>query len=45
MVPHTPKADLEFNDIWMIELIGLGSYTTKKIIPRDPCKKIILEFK
>ena len=36
MVPHIPKAELEFNDVWMDEHIGGGSHTFKKIIPRDP---------
>ena len=38
MVPHTSKAELKFNDVWMIEPIGADNYTIKIIIPRDPCK-------
>ena len=38
MVPHIPKADLEFNEVWMNEHIRAGSDTFKKIISRDPCK-------
>ena len=38
MVPHITEAELEFNDVWMNERIGGGSYTFKKIIPRDPCE-------
>ena len=38
MMPHIPKAKFKFNDIRMNEHIGGGSYTFKKIIPRDPCK-------
>ena len=37
-LPHTPKADLKFNDVWMNELIGGGNYTITKIILRDPWK-------
>ena len=36
VVPHTAKADLQFNDVWMNERIRGGSYKFKKIIPRDP---------
>ena len=35
-VPHIPKAEFEFNEVWMDEHIRGGSYTIQKIIPRDP---------
>ena len=38
MVPHITEGDLKFNDVWMNEHVGGGSYTFKKIISRDPCK-------
>ena len=38
MVPHIPKADLKFNEVWMNEHMGGGSYTFKKIVSRDPYK-------
>ena len=36
IVPHITEAELEFNDVWMNERIGGGSYKFKKIVPRDP---------
>ena len=38
MMPHIPKAELKFNDVWMNERIGGSNDTTKKIVSRNPCK-------
>ena len=46
MMPHVPKIELKFNNVWMDERIGGGNDTTKKIISRDPYKiKHIFELK
>ena len=38
MMPHIPKAELKFNDVWMNERIGGSNDTTKEIVSRNPCK-------